>query len=191
MAARKKTTSTKRTVNKATVKKQPTQKERAAYKYDAKFHDPWVFSLALKGATDEEIAEAMGISRMTVSRWSTTTNDKGESVLTSFGEQRRNGKEIADGMVVTKLYERCVGYEVEEEEKVVYVRKDGSSHIGEIRTRTRHIMPDTLAMMYWLNNRHRKTGEWSQKQEITHSFGEEQQDVIIVLPDNGRDKSVK
>ena len=35
-----------------------------------------------------------------------------------------------------------------------------------MRTKRRHIPPDTMAMMYWLNNRSRDTGEWAQVQNI-------------------------
>ena len=31
-------------------------------KYNEKYHDDWAWSLAIKGATNEEIAEAFGIS---------------------------------------------------------------------------------------------------------------------------------
>ena len=59
-----------------------------------------------------------------------------------------------------------MGYDVEEEEKLIEVHKDGSSKIGTVRTKRRHIPPDTMAMMYWLNNRSRDTGEWAQVQNI-------------------------
>ena len=52
------------------------------------------------------------------------------------------------------------------EEKLIEVHKDGSSKIGTVRTKRRHIPPDTMAMMYWLNNRSRDTGEWAQVQNI-------------------------
>jgi hypothetical protein len=44
-----------------------------------------------------------------------------------------------------------------------------------------------MAGMYWLNNRSRRSGEWAQKQDVNVSFGDQQQDVVIYLPDNGRD----
>jgi hypothetical protein len=174
--ATKTTRRTTKKVNTATVKP-----EKVGYKYDAKFHDPWVFSLALKGATDEEIAAAMGVSRMTIDRWSTVTKD-GEKVLTSFGEKRRAGKEQADALVVAKLYERCIGYEVEEEVKTIDVSREGTTKIGTIKTTTKHIAPDTLAIMYWLNNRTRKTGEWSQKQDVNVSFDDKEK-VVFILPE--------
>ena len=166
--------------------KAKNQSNRLPYKYDPKYHDPWVFSLAIKGATDEEIAEAMGISRRTVMRWSVTKDDRGDEILTSFGEARLNGKEQADAQVVKKLFDLCMGYEYKEIEQIIDHGKDGRMKIRETLTKTKHLPPSIMAIMYWLNNRSRKTGEWTQKQELNLTIGEEQQDVIIMLPDNGR-----
>ena len=166
--------------------KEKKTSNRLPYKYDSKYHDPWVFSLAIKGATDEEIAEAMGISRRTVMRWSVAKDDRGDEILTSFGEARLNGKEQADAKVVKKLFDLCMGYEVEEVERTLEHDKFGKPIIRETLIKSRHIPPNVMAIMYWLNNRSRKTGEWTQKQELNLTIGEEQQDVIIMLPDNGR-----
>ena len=159
-----------------------------AYKYDPAYHDAWAFSLAIRGATDQEIAEAFKVSRRTIIRWTKTTNDKGEEALTSFGEALRTGKNVADAQVEKRLYERCLGYDYEEEQKVIEVNKDGSSKIGQIRTVKKHVPPDVMAIMYWLNNRSRKTGEWTQKQEVNVSFDNEN-DVIIYLPEKESDTS--
>lgn len=145
-------------------------------RYDSKYHDPWVFSLALKGATDDEIAEAIGVSRMTIHRWSVMKNDKGEEVLSLFGEARRAGKEQADAQVVKALYERCIGFDVTEVQQIIeQVNGDGKvlPRVKETRTTKKRIIPDPMAIMYWLNNRCRKTGEWSQKQDVNVSFGDE------------------
>ena len=152
---------------------------RGPYKYDPQFHDAWAFSLAIKGATDEEIAEAFGVNRKTIQRWSKKPAvDKdgkptGSEVLTSFGEALRSGKEQADAQVVKKLYERCMGYTIEEEVQTIDVNRDGTSKLGQIRTTKKHVPPDTMALMYWLNNRSRKTGEWSQRQDVNVSFGDD------------------
>ena len=37
--------------------------------YNEKYHDDWAWSLSVKGATDEEMAEAFGISVRTLHRW--------------------------------------------------------------------------------------------------------------------------
>jgi len=164
-------------------KKSAKNQNRTAYKYDPKYHDAWVFSLAVKGATDDEIAEAMGISRRTVMRWSTKKDDKtGETVLTSFGEARRAGKEQADAQVVKKLFDLCMGYDVEEIEQIIDTDKNGRPSIRETTRRTKHIQPSVMAIMYWLNNRSRQTGEWSQRQDVNLSIGNNEQDVLIYFP---------
>ena len=45
--------------------------------------------------------------------------------------------------------------------------------LKETRTTKKHITPDTMAIMYWLNNRSRKTSEWSQRQDVNLSFGDD------------------
>lgn len=126
--------------------------------YNPQYHVDWGWSLAIKGATDQEIADAFGVSRMTISRWKKKYPD--------FAKALAKGKNAADAKVEKSLFDRCIGYEYEEEEKLIEVHKDGTSKIGTIRTRKKRVLPDTMAIMYWLNNRSRDTGEWSQVQNI-------------------------
>ena len=44
--------------------------------YNEKYHDDWAWSLSVKGATDEEMAEAFGISVRTLHRWKNKGDDK-------------------------------------------------------------------------------------------------------------------
>lgn len=126
--------------------------------YNPQYHIAWGWSLAIKGATDQEIADAFGVSRMTINRW--------KKKYPEFAASLANGKKAADARVEKSLFDRCIGYEVEEEEKTIDVHKDGTSKIGTIRTRKKKILPDVMAIMYWLNNRSRDTGEWAQMQNI-------------------------
>ena len=157
----------------------PKNANRTPYKYDPQFHDAWAFSLAIKGATDDEIADAFGVNRRTIQRWTKKPSvDKdgkpiGGYTLTSFGESLRAGKVQADAQVEKKLYERCMGYITEEEVQTIDVNRDGTTKIGQIRTTKKQVPPDTMAIMYWLNNRSRKTGEWSQRQDVSVSFGDD------------------
>lgn len=45
----------------------------AKVKYNPDYHDNWAWSLAAMGATNEEIAKAMGVSKRTIIRWSQIT----------------------------------------------------------------------------------------------------------------------
>ena len=147
-------------------------------KYNSQFHDDWAWSLAVRGATDEEIAAAFHVSRITINRW--------QKVSASFAEALKAGKDAADAAVEKKLFERCIGYTYIEEQKIVNTAKDGNAKIEQTKTIEKHVPPDIMAIMYWLNNRKRNTGEWSTRQNVNFSTEKEQNDVIIYLPDNGR-----
>lgn len=126
--------------------------------YNEKYHVDWAWSLALKGATDEEIAEAFHISVRTLHRWKKTHPE----LLTALEE----GKDVADAKVKRSLYQRAVGYEAKEVTQII--EQDpatGTQRVSKTKVTTKHIVPDTMACMYWLNNRSK--GEFSQRQEVT------------------------
>ena len=126
--------------------------------YNPDYHDDWAWSLALKGATDQELAEAFGVSKRTIIRW--------KKDHPSFAEAYQKGKDIADAKVKKSLYQRAIGFEVTEKESIVDVDpKTGESKPVRVKTVTKKIIPDTMAIMYWLNNRSK--GEFAQRQELT------------------------
>lgn len=126
--------------------------------YNPDYHDDWAWSLALKGATDQELAEAFGVSKRTILRW--------KNEHPSFAEAYQRGKDVADAKVKKALYQRAIGYEVTEKESTVDVDpKTGESKPVRVKTITKQIAPDTMAIMYWLNNRSK--GEFAQRQEVT------------------------
>lgn len=133
----------------------------ALLEYNSKYHDAWAWSLALKGATNDEIAEAFGISKRTIIRWTQT--------YPSFADAIERGKNGADAQIEKKLFERALGFSVTETKKVVDVDKNGNTKPVRVETYEKKVAPDTMAIMYWLNNRKKKTGEWSQNQSITLS----------------------
>ena len=126
--------------------------------YNEQYHDDWAWSLSLKGATDEEMAEAFGISVRTLHRW--------KKSYPSLKDSIDAGKEIADAKVKRSLYQRAIGYDAKDVEQIISTDKaTGRQHIERTRVTPKHIAPDTMAIMYWLNNRSK--GEFSQRQEIT------------------------
>lgn len=127
-------------------------------KYNPEYHDDWAWSLAMKGATDDEIADAFGINVRTLHRW----KQEYPSLLTAL----TTGKEVADAKVEKTLYQRALGYDKEETEKIVEVDKNGNTKPVRVRSSAKHIPPDTMAIMYWLNNRTKRSGEWSQTQKV-------------------------
>ena len=202
----------------------------APSKYNAKYHDPWAFSLACDGRTDVEIAEAMGISERTLNRWKfvwekeevqkldeagkpildkngnplfdvrmkPVLDESGEKRLSSFGEELFKGKAIADAQVEQSLYKSCTGYSVEEKEELVEVGRDGRPKPLKIKKTTKYVQPNVMAQMYWLNNRSRRSGKWSQRQEVaiegTVDVKAEQQkirDALDCLTDEQLDRELR
>ena len=82
-------------------------------KYNPAYHDDWAWSLAIKGATDQDIADAFRVSRRTIIRWRQT--------YPSFNTACQSGKEVADAKVKKSLFERAVGFEYQEKESVIDV----------------------------------------------------------------------
>jgi len=76
------------------------------------------------------------------------------------------GKASADAKVERKLYERALGYEVEEEQKVLNVSKEGGSRIGRITITKKHVPPDPTSCIFWLKNRHPDI--WRDVQRMEH-----------------------
>ena len=153
----------------------------ALSKYNPEYHNDWAWSLAIKGATNDEIAEAFGISVRTFIRWMQKYESLKEAVDV--------GKNIADSKVEKSLYQRAVGYQVTDTEKTIDMDKDGNPKPVRIKNITKHVAPDTMAIMYWLNNR--KRAYWSQRQEVALSASEDSDDVVIYLPSNWRDDVVE
>lgn len=150
----------------------------APLKYNQAYHDDWAWSLAIKGATDEEIAKAFGISVRTLHRWKKDHE--------SFEQSLMVAKDQADAKVERKLYERAVGYSYEEVETVMEIDGDGNRKPAKVKRVQKHCPPDVLAQMYWLNNR--KPSQYKRNPEnfIKPEITAEEDDIVFYLPDNGR-----
>ncbi len=146
-------------------------------KYNPKYHVDWAWSMAVKGATDQEIADAFGITRMTLHRWKQEFPELKEAIC--------NAKAVADAQIEKSLYKRAMGYCCEEVEQSVDINEEGDRVVTGEKRKIKNIPPDTMAIMYWLNNR--KRGQWAQKQEVQiEAHNESDTDVVIVLPHNNR-----
>ena len=113
----------------------------AKVKYNPDYHDNWAWSLAAMGATNEEIAKAMGVSKRTIIRWSQDHE--------SFGSALAQGKGVSDAKVIRSLYQRAVGYEYEEEKKIIEYDKDGNVKPIKIEKTKKQVPPDVGAQCFW------------------------------------------
>lgn len=109
------------------------------------------------GATDAELAEALGVSTFTIKDWRTRHS--------AFGEACKLGKDAADDRVEMALYNRAVGYTFDSE-------KVFCSEGQVVRAPTKeHVPPDFSSMRMWLMNR--RPEAWRAIQDATVAEGEE------------------
>ena len=108
--------------------------------------------MAKKGATEQEIADVLDVTVLTIYNW--------KKAHPEFFEQLKSWKLEADEKVERSLYERAMGYEHKETKLFCH---EGMIIAEDI---TRRYPPDTTAGIFWLKNRLPK--DWRDKQE--HSF---------------------
>ncbi len=145
--------------------------------YNAQYHDDWAWSLAVRGCTDEEIAKAMHVTRKTICAWKKDHE--------TFAKALSEGKEIADSKVERSLYNSAMGYYVDEEERLIEVNKDGTTKLGDLRTKKKYVPPNVTAQIFWLKNRLKKYWRDVTKTEVTGNDGKpvEFQQVQVYLPE--------
>jgi transcriptional regulator with XRE-family HTH domain len=107
--------------------------------------------LALKGFTDAEMADVIGVTEQTFNNWKTQKP--------SFFESLKDWKIQADSKVEVSLYEKATGYE--HPETKLFKTSEDKIISEEV---TRHYPPDTTAMIFWLKNRKKKV--WRDRTEI-------------------------
>jgi hypothetical protein len=96
--------------------------------------------LATRGFTDQNLADYFRVNRLTIARW--------KKKHPEFCNAIKEGDRLADDLVEASLYQRARGFEHPSEE--IHFDRWGSVH----RAKTvKKYAPDTLAGIYWLNNR--------------------------------------
>lgn len=102
------------------------------------------------GATDQDLAEGLGISRRTIDVW--------KHEHPEFLAALELGKDQANGRVERSLYSRANGYS-HPDTKVLVIA--GKVHAHEY---IKHLPPDVLACIFWLKNR--RPDQWRDKLDI-------------------------
>jgi hypothetical protein len=115
------------------------------------------------GATNEELAGLLGVSRATIHNWMEEFPD--------FKKAIEEGKVAADARVAEKLYQRAIGYE--RPATRFFANADGPPTQVDY---TYHHAPDTSAAIFWLRNRRRE--DWREQVEHRHSTSHE---LLVVL----------
>lgn len=117
--------------------------------------------LCALGATDDQIADFLGVAMSTFYLW--------KHAHPEFSESIKTAKEIADDRVERSLYHRAVGYQTD---AVKIFQYEGSELVVPYRE---NVQPDTTAAIFWLKNR--KPEQWRDvsRQERTGPDGGPQQ----------------
>jgi len=141
-------------------------------KYEGDKTDTQVYKYALLGLTDKEMANLLDITVSTFNKWKTD--------FPTFSESINDGKDKADAEVASKLHQRAIGVEWEEEQAIKVKRGINNEEIEKIKVKKR-LPPDVGAINSWLSNRQRK--RWKNRQDVEHSGDEENPVAIDVVPD--------
>lgn len=113
------------------------------------------YQMTLLGATDAEMADALGKSETTINAW--------KHSHVEFAKALTRGKLYADAHVADRLHQRACGYSHD----AVKVFMPAGATEPVYAPYTEHYPPDTAALSLWLRNR--QSGKWRDKveQEIT------------------------
>lgn len=110
------------------------------------------------GATDQEIADMLGVSVRTIYYWRQTKPALCAAMVV--------GKEEADNRVERSLYNRATGYSYQSEKIVTVAQGGGYSEVQHIPIRE-HVPPDVTAQIFWLKNR--RKDDWRDRQQLEHT----------------------
>jgi len=105
-------------------------------------HENEVAMLAMRGATDREIADTFGVKLSLLRKW--------KRVYPSLSAAIDSGRTRADAQVVAALHKKAIGFEYDEE---IAIRGKNFVDITKIK-KVAH--PDTAAIKYWLGNRQKE-----------------------------------
>lgn len=124
-------------------------------------HEQQVRMIAMKGATDDEIADVFGVSREAFQKW--------RRLYPSFEKALDEGRSVIDADVMFKLYQQTQGYHYTEQ---VAAGKD-----AEVVEVERYSKPDTAAIKYWLQCR--KPDQWSDRTVVSGGKGKDGKELPV------------
>lgn len=121
------------------------------------------------GATDYEIAEALGVTKKTLYSWK-TSNPK-------FAEAFTLGKQKSDDRVEHSLYAKATGYTFESEKIFQFQGQVVRASCIE------HVPPDTTACIFWLKNRRPETYRAQENTNSVEDLAESLRSLMDKLPE--------
>ncbi|WGL98663.1 terminase [Arsenophonus sp. aPb] len=131
--------------------KEKTKKKRGAPTLYKEEYAEQSRKICLLGATDKQIADFFEVSERTLNYW--------KKVHPEFLQSLKKGKILADAEVAESLYKKAIGFQYTE--KKIRIDSEGKKIVAIYE---RQSLPDTIAMFFWLKNRHSKY--WREKKDI-------------------------
>lgn len=113
--------------------------------------------LCLLGYTDAELADFFEVNESTINRW--------KIEYPEFCESIKRGKQVADGNVADRLYQRAMGFIAPDVDIKVIENQIVKTPLEK------HYPPDTVAAIFWLKNRQRDKWRDRQDHELTGKDG--------------------
>lgn len=124
--------------------------------YVAKYHVPWVRSLARTGLTVKEIAEEIGVAKSTLCKWVAENQELSDAL--------NEGRSYADSKVEESLYRLALGgIRTETRKTIVAADGDGQKPL-RVEVVESESTPNATACIFWLKNR--KPTVWRDQQNI-------------------------
>lgn len=134
---------------------------------------------ARDGMTNQDIADKIGVTKRTFTRWMEEYPEIREAVNTS--------KELVDYKVENALLKAALGYTAKES-KVIMRLRQGKLTTVEQETVIKEIAPDVRAITLWLNNR--QTKKWRRNADNIMDNNEEDSNITVNIIRHGEKKKV-
>lgn len=134
---------------------------------------------ARDGMTNQDIAEKIGVTKRTFTRWMEEYPEIREAVNTS--------KELVDYKVENALLKAALGYTAKES-KVIMRLRQGKLTTVEQETIIKEVAPDVRAITLWLNNR--QTKKWRRNADNVLDNNEEDSNITVNIIRHGEKKKV-
>ena len=116
------------------------------------------------GATDEEIAERLGISMRTFYEY--------KREFSQFSQSLKESKEVVDSQVESALLKRALGYEYDEITK----ERNDKGELVVTKVVRKQVVPDTTAQIFGMKNR--RPDKWKEKSQVEASITNDNKELM-------------
>lgn len=129
----------------------------------AKYNDKTVKAFCdyiIEGENQKTAAEKLGISEVTICKWKKAYPE----FLDKLDEAKRIFRETITLKLEKTLWKRAMGFEVTETEYEYRIEKNGQKVLKGEKIKTKHILPDTGALIFALTNV--APDKWKNRQRV-------------------------